>query len=836
MLKQKISADIINTAEAKTRAKYQHVQDGSLAIQNIFADLDALVINSYSEALQVYFHIITALELNRAAQCIKEREKIKLLDMAEKCLRFCHIQAVTSQHSHLYSRLYTLIAENSLSVGQAWESVSQVMIGEYLGRDSKSSTQTSAWVRGVQAWQLGHLRIAKIALHTFDINRSVNDSYHREAMRLLIRIYRLSGETEQASARWDIYNAEFAKVPGLEYEIRLEQLICELQKGSDPKELFDFLQRNRNALTALELCLGQLWLCASRYRDIWVSFSSMKERKGKKGDPSSLVDQTGIAYLNSLEIFYNQEKPLQFRLEVLGKKLVDIRQAPDPELALLFLAGAIRWLNRSKQIAFASILIDEYKALSLRYSEGRTVDSTGLILDVIDQLPTVVDRDSVKHHSSLFVGTTPRFLKLAQVVSKASFMLGMLRLKPMNQEDRIKRRFEIHQEIYNDLEKVIGELKGPLMKVAQLAAANYFVENNSLKVMQGIYDQAPALPPEIMLKQIESELKRPVDEIFKEFDPKPIAVTSISEVFKATLPDGTLVAVKAIYPRIEEIMESDLRLFKMLTPLLRRIKSQQKIDGVIKQCSERFLKECDYEIEAATHQTVFDHFKGDRDILIPKVFRELSTKRIFVTEFIEGERLDHFLRHADQERRNEVSAQLLRFGMISVLKYGIVNIDPHLANFIVKDDKIVALDFGAVAVLTPELLQYYRKITAYKYFGMLEPIYELLNEMGYIDGKTLSRDEFLKGIGPHFLNPYDKDEVRLFYENEANSVIRYMVRTGSLDALNPKAEYFFANLATSVSEEVLGRLGARLNWHRLLGEILLEAGIIESLDSMRVVS
>lgn len=832
MLKQKISTDLVLASEIKVREKYRNATDKQALVQAIFSDLDAIGIDSYITALEVYFHVLLALELSSSTQSIKERDRNKLKDLAEKCLRFCQIQPVTSQHSYLYSRLYSLLGANSLRAGAAWESVSQVMIGEYLGRDSKESVQTDAYLRGMQAWQLGHLRIAKVALHTFDIQTDSRDnSIHQEVMRLLIRIYRLSGETEEARSRIVVYKEEY---PQVKIQTDFEELLCALQKGDDPKILYDFLQKRRHELGTFELYLGQLWLCASRYRDIWVSFSSIKDRKDKKGEPSQPHEALALGYLSTLETLYNQDKLLQQRLELLGKKLLDIREAADPELALLFLAGAIRWLNRSKQITFAAILLEEYKALSLRYSDGHTVDCSGLIRDVIEQLPVVVDREAVKLQGQLYVGATPRFLKIAQLVTKATFSLAALRLNPLvSEEERNKKRFAVHKEVFGELEQVIGTLKGPMMKAGQLIAAQYYADPNSLQVLAGIYDNAPPLPFEMMKEQLEKELQGEIEQIFKEFTSKPIAVTSMSEVYKAQLHDGTYVAVKVMYPRIDEIMESDLRLLRLLTPAIRHLKSQEQIDIILQQFSKRFRAECDYEKEAETHQTMYALFKGDRDVLIPKVFSELSTRRVLVTEYIEGTRLDHFMREANQEERNRVGTKLFRFGMLSAIKFGIMHIDPHLANFIVAGDQVLAFDFGAVAALSPELLDNYRKVMTAKYFGQIDRVYDILLGMGYIDSKRLSKSDFFEGVGPYFVSPYHLDEVRPFYGEGEGSAFRYLVKTGTLKKISPNPEDFFANLASSISEEVLARLGAQANWHELLGEVLAEAGLID-LDATKI--
>ena len=66
------------------------------------------------------------------------------------------------------------------------------------------------------------------------------------------------------------------------------------------------------------------------------------------------------------------------------------------------------------------------------------------------------------------------------------------------------------------------------------------------------------------MRTIEADLGRPLDAIFAEFAPVPIASASVSQVHKARLPDGRIVAVKVRRPDVVEICTFDLVVMRLV--------------------------------------------------------------------------------------------------------------------------------------------------------------------------------------------------------------------------------------------------------------------------------
>src|SRR5690606_5666117 len=99
---------------------------------------------------------------------------------------------------------------------------------------------------------------------------------------------------------------------------------------------------------------------------------------------------------------------------------------------------------------------------------------------------------------------------------------------------------------------------------------------------------------------LQNSLHRPFNEIFQAFDFVPIASASIGQVHRATLADGTEVAVKIQYPDIVEAIESDFKNLNMIKKaLLSFFPNPPKVDEIIEELKESILSECNYLDEAA---------------------------------------------------------------------------------------------------------------------------------------------------------------------------------------------------------------------------------------------
>ena len=184
--------------------------------------------------------------------------------------------------------------------------------------------------------------------------------------------------------------------------------------------------------------------------------------------------------------------------------------------------------------------------------------------------------------------------------------------------------------------------------------------------------------------------------MFSEFDERALAAASIGQVHRATTLDGEAVVVKVQYPGVAEAVDSDLRSATLLLPLLKRLAPNLDAKPLLAELRERIGEELDYELEAQQQRRVERLYRGHPFISVPRVRTDLSTRRVLVSEFVEGERFEA-VRELDQEQRDRYGEIVFRFFFGLLYRDRIALGDPHPGNYLLRPDGRVAfLDYGLV--------------------------------------------------------------------------------------------------------------------------------------------
>lgn len=262
--------------------------------------------------------------------------------------------------------------------------------------------------------------------------------------------------------------------------------------------------------------------------------------------------------------------------------------------------------------------------------------------------------------------------------------------------------------------EVFGTLRGLAAKVGQMASYVDGVVPEGQRAayetaMKGLRAAAPTSSPAEIRRAIEEELQSPVDKLFAEFEDAPIASASIGQVHRASLLDGTTVAVKVQHPGIVKALDADLANAGILQAMVgtvagKRFKTKEQLEVVKK----RFREELDYELEAERLRMFAGFHRGDHQILLPRVHASHSTRRVLTTDFMIGGDFDLACAGSEQERRTWAQT-LWRFVFKSNLAHRHFNADPHPGNFMFQDGgKVVFLDFGCVQPIPDHNAKYAR--------------------------------------------------------------------------------------------------------------------------------
>ncbi len=241
-------------------------------------------------------------------------------------------------------------------------------------------------------------------------------------------------------------------------------------------------------------------------------------------------------------------------------------------------------------------------------------------------------------------------------------------------------------------------LRGVTIKFCQVVAtrADLFPPP-VIEVLKQCHDAVPPHPfPEIR-GQVERELGQPLDAVFREFAPEPMAAASLAQVHRAVLLDGRPVAVKVQYPDIERIVQTDLANMRRVCRIYARLDRQPlELLPLVTEFTRHLALELDFEREADCADRVRELFVRDGTVVVPAIHREWSTRRVLTMELVGGIKITERARiEAAGLRPALVVQELMRIYTRMILAAGFFQADPHPGNlFVQPDGKIVLLDFG----------------------------------------------------------------------------------------------------------------------------------------------
>jgi predicted unusual protein kinase regulating ubiquinone biosynthesis (AarF/ABC1/UbiB family) len=220
-----------------------------------------------------------------------------------------------------------------------------------------------------------------------------------------------------------------------------------------------------------------------------------------------------------------------------------------------------------------------------------------------------------------------------------------------------------------------------------------------------------------MEKVMREDWGEPPARVLAELDQDAAAAASIGQVYRATTREGREVAVKVQYPGIAEAVDADLRAARALVPLIKRLSPGLNGKALVEELRERISEELDYELEAANGRRVARAWRDHPHVLVPAVDTSLSTRRILVTDWVDGTGFGGMKELPDAER-DRLGETIYRFFFATAREHGLALGDPHPGNFLRAraDGRLVALDFGLVRALPPGYLDreaaIYRAITS----------------------------------------------------------------------------------------------------------------------------
>ncbi|WP_110928967.1 ABC1 kinase family protein [Bacillus massiliglaciei] len=323
------------------------------------------------------------------------------------------------------------------------------------------------------------------------------------------------------------------------------------------------------------------------------------------------------------------------------------------------------------------------------------------------------------------------------------------------------------------------------IKLGQIASTRRdIIPAEIVSELEQLQDQVEPFTFDKVRSIIETELGRPLEDLFSEFDPFPLATASIGQVHSALLPSGKRVAVKIQRPHIQPNVETDLEIMDDIARLMEARLSWAKryqIRKIIGEFARTLRAELDYNAEGRNSERAALQFKDDPAVSIPSIHWDYTTKRVLTMDFVKGIKVNQLEKLDEGGYDRKLIAERLTHAILhQVLIEGFFHGDPHPGNIIILPDNVVSLmDFGMVGRLSEEMKFQFASLVMYLQRGKTEGIIKTLEEMDLISDETNMKD-LRFDIDDLRVKYYDKPLSKLSLGNALNDLFstayRHQVR------------------------------------------------------------
>lgn len=333
------------------------------------------------------------------------------------------------------------------------------------------------------------------------------------------------------------------------------------------------------------------------------------------------------------------------------------------------------------------------------------------------------------------------------------------------------------------LREAMEELGPAFIKLGQLLASRPdMIGPEIAEDLKKLRDNTPTTPFEQMREVLESELGKPLEEIYSEFNETPLGSASIGQVYKATLKEtGEEVAVKIQKPNIYDIIVVDVKILVNLAGKADKYITKSRtynLPAIMKEFERSIFKELDYMEEVMNIQKVTNNFKDDESIAIPQAFREYSSSKVITMELVDGYEISELF---DNEIEGIDNKEIAKVGVQSFLKQilldGFFHADPHPGNmFVTKDGKVVYIDWGMVGIITEEFRGNLAQMILILLSGDSKKLIKQLIYMKLITPEQ-NTEEFQEDV-EDLLNKYlgvDLDQMDGIFESLMNVMIKHNI-------------------------------------------------------------
>ena len=370
-----------------------------------------------------------------------------------------------------------------------------------------------------------------------------------------------------------------------------------------------------------------------------------------------------------------------------------------------------------------------------------------------------------------------------------------------------------------------------------------------------LLDNTLPLPFAMVEAALEDELGEGWPSFFDHVEVEPLASASIGQVHRAVLKSGEAVAVKVQRPGAQGIFDRDFDIlgdivrYTRMHTLLRMTRRQ--LGAILDEVVAFTQSEFDYchEAKAASRLRAMD-IDG---MYVPLVYDELSTRRVLVTEYIDGYTLNDVLDHLDdvdwlshhRVDRERLARQIMRNQLMQALRCGFFQADPHPANLILMDDgRLGYVDFGIVGELDEQTRRDIVDMALYEMLDDYEALWPIVLRYGQPTSKTDLRafksdfkalstrykQEGTKAFAARSLGIYIEEQLRLYHKHHMRvatgwaTYMRGVIVYGNVSALLSETMNFMRDNLPIFWELKVRQSSSELDLQRVVTEGIIRQG------------
>ena len=390
------------------------------------------------------------------------------------------------------------------------------------------------------------------------------------------------------------------------------------------------------------------------------------------------------------------------------------------------------------------------------------------------------------------------------------------------------------QEMPADLKSALGNLKGPVMKVAQiLATIPDALPDEYVEELRQLQSNAPSMGRLFVKRRMSAELGKDWQNSFNSFNQEAVAAASLGQVHKAESLDGKTVACKLQYPDMNSAVEADLKQLRLAMSIYQRYDNAINASEIYKELSARIREELDYIREGRNMALYRLMLAKEETVHVPDLIETASTDRLLTMTWLDGVPILDFIKNNPElEMRNLVAKNMFRAWYVPFYLYGIIHGDPHLGNYSIQPNgDINLLDFGCIRIFPPTFV----KGVIDLYIGLRDSDEELaVNAYRTWGFENLDRDtiDVLNHWARFVYSPLMEDKVRRIQETNSGVYGKEVVEKvhkelRRLNGVKPPREFVLMDRAAIGLGSVFLHLNAEVNWYTIFQELISDFDVSE---------